>query len=105
MLHFIVLKERAYGKDSYTIEWSLESRQTMSKKNKAVEVDIIETDRHKGDQVDLEVKVKKKTIGQIQKPSGQSQVSALMSSGKKRQVKSVDEAIQAIIAEYNLHDL
>ena len=39
----------------------------MSKKNKAVEVDIIETDRHKGDQVDLEVKVKKKTIGQIQK--------------------------------------
>lgn len=39
----------------------------MSKKNKAVEVDIIETDRHKGDQVDLQVKVKKKTIGQIQK--------------------------------------
>lgn len=77
----------------------------MAKKNKAIEVDIQETDKHKGDTTDLQVLVKKKVIGSIHQAPGDKQVSTVMSSGKKRQVKTVDEAIHVIIAEYNLHDL
>lgn len=77
----------------------------MARKNKPIEVDIRETDKHKGDTTDLEVVVKKKIIGTIHQEANDRHVSVEMSSGKKRQVASVDEAIETIIAEYNLHDL
>lgn len=77
----------------------------MARKNKPIEVDIRETDKNKNNVTDLEVVVKKKVIGTIHQEDGDRLVSVEMSSGKKRQVNSVDEAIETIIAEYNLHDL
>ena len=77
----------------------------MARKNKPIEVDIRETDKSKNNVTDLEVVVKKKVIGTIHQEDGDRLVSVEMSSGKKRQVNSVDEAIETIIAEYNLHDL
>lgn len=77
----------------------------MARKNKPIEVDIRETNKNKNNVTDLEVVVKKKVIGTIHQKDGDRQVSVEMSSGKKRQVTSVDEAIETIIAEYNLHDL
>lgn len=77
----------------------------MARKNKPIEVDIRETDKNKNNVTDLEVVVKKKVIGTIHQADGDRLVSVEMSSGKKRQVSSVDEAIETIIAEYNLHDL
>lgn len=77
----------------------------MARKNKPIEVDIRETDKSKNNVTDLEVVVKKKVIGTIHQVDGDRLVSVEMSSGKKRQVNSVDEAIETIIAEYNLHDL
>lgn len=77
----------------------------MAKRNKSIEVDIRETKHHTEDVVDLEVVVKKKIIGTIHHEPGQRQVIVETTSGKKRQVNSVDEAIEAVIAEYNLHDL
>lgn len=77
----------------------------MSKKNKPVEVEIIETNEHKGNNVDLEVKVKKKTIGILKQAEDDKLVNVTLPSGKTLNVGSVDEAIQSIVAEYNLHDL
>lgn len=77
----------------------------MSKKNKAVEVEINEGKNNKGDRVDLEVNVKNRTIGTIEQLPDDKQVTIKLASGKERKAQSVDEAIQALIAEYNLHDL
>lgn len=77
----------------------------MARKNKPVEVDIRETNKNKENVTELEVVVKKKVIGKIRQEEGDRQVSVEMSSGKKRQVGSIDEAIETVIAEYNLHDL
>lgn len=77
----------------------------MSKRNKSIEVEIRETDQNKSQVTDLEVVVKKKVIGKIHQDSADAQVSVEMSSGKKRHVRSIDEAIEAVISEYNLHDL
>jgi len=77
----------------------------MSKKNKAVEVEISEGKNNKGDRVDLEVNVKNRTIGTIEQLPDDKQVTIKLASGKERKAQSVDEAIQALIAEYNLHDL
>lgn len=77
----------------------------MSKKNKPVEVEIIETNKHKGSNVDLEVKVKKKTIGTLKQTEEEKLVNVTLPSGKTLNVGSVDEGIQSIVAEYNLHDL
>lgn len=77
----------------------------MARKNKPIEVDIRETSKNKGQVTDLEVVVKKKVIGTIHQDTPDSQVDVQMSSGKKRQVQTVDQAIEVIISEYNLHDL
>lgn len=77
----------------------------MARKNKPIEVDIQETSKHSNDVTDLDVIINKKVIGHIFQEKDSRQVEITMSSGKKRQVNSVDEAIETIIAEYNLHDL
>lgn len=74
-------------------------------RNKTIEIDIKETSKNKGDVVDLELVAKKKVIGTIHQESPDQKVSILMASGKKRTAQTIDEAIEAVIAEYNLHDL
>jgi len=77
----------------------------MSKKNKPVEVELIETNQHKDGNIDLEVKVKKKTIGSLKQGEGDRSIKVTLASGKEINVGSVNEGIQSIVAEYNLHDL
>lgn len=74
-------------------------------RNKTIEIDIRETSKNKGDVVDLELVAKKKVISTIHQESPDQKVSILMASGKKRTAQTIDEAIEAVIAEYNLHDL
>jgi len=77
----------------------------MSKKNKPVEVELIETNKHTERNMDLEVKVKKKTIGTLKQGEDDRMIKVTLTSGKEFNAGSVDEGVQSIIAEYNLHDL
>ncbi|PRY79335.1 DUF2969 family protein [Alkalibacterium olivapovliticus] len=75
----------------------------MSKRNKNIEVEINETENSKGNYTELELVVRKKVIGKImQKEDGP--VSVEFKTGKKRTARSVDEGVQLVIEEYNLHD-
>lgn len=75
----------------------------MSKRNKNIEVEINEMENSKGNYTELELVVRKKVIGKImQKEDGP--VSVEFKTGKKRTARSVDEGVQLVIEEYNLHD-
>lgn len=75
----------------------------MAKRNKNIEVEIRETSKNTDTVTDLEVLVKNKVIGTVhQEPEGQAAVH--YKSEKEITAKTVDEGIQMIIAEYNLHD-
>lgn len=75
----------------------------MGKRNKQIEVEINETKNNTADYTELELVVRKKVIGKImQKADGP--VSVEFKTGKKRTARSIDEGIQLIIEDYNLHD-
>lgn len=75
----------------------------MGRRNKNIEVEIQETKKNSNDYTELEVVVKKQVIGTISQPEGE-QATVVLKSGKKHKVKTVEEGIQLVIAEYNLHD-
>lgn len=75
----------------------------MGRRNKNIEVEIQETKKNSNDYTELEVVVKKQVIGTISQPEGE-QATVLLKSGKTYKVKTVEEGIQLVIAEYNLHD-
>ncbi|EXJ24057.1 hypothetical protein ADIAL_0437 [Alkalibacterium sp. AK22] len=75
----------------------------MGKRNKQIEVEINETKKNTADYTELELVVRKKVIGKImQKADGP--ISVEFKTGKKRTARSIDEGIQLIIEDYNLHD-
>lgn len=75
----------------------------MGRRNKNIEVEIQETKKNSTSYTELEVVVKKQVIGTISQPEGE-QATVVFKSGKSRTVKTVEEGIQTVIAEYNLHD-
>lgn len=75
----------------------------MSKRNKNIEVEINETPNSKNDFTELELIVRKKVIGKLQQQAD-GPVSVEFKSGDRRTVQTIEEGIQSIIAEYNLHD-
>lgn len=75
----------------------------MSKKNKQIEVEINETKNNTDDFTEFELVVKKKVIGRLQQ-EGDGLVNVEFKSGNKRTAQSIDEGVQMIIEEYNLHD-
>ncbi|MFO8069695.1 MAG: DUF2969 family protein [Alkalibacterium sp.] len=75
----------------------------MVKRNKQTEVEINETKNNTDEFTELELVVGKKVIGTLQQ-EGDSLVSVEFKSGKKRTAQSIDEGVQMIIEEYNLHD-
>ncbi|OJF92155.1 DUF2969 family protein [Alkalibacterium sp. f15] len=75
----------------------------MAKRNKQIEVEINETKNNTDAFTELELVVKKKVIGTLQQ-EGDSLVGVEFKSGKKRTAQSIDEGVQMIIEEYNLHD-
>lgn len=75
----------------------------MGRRNKNIEVEIRETERNTDAFTELEVVVKKQVIGTIEQAEGE-QARVLLKSGKVRPAKTIDDGIQLVIAEYNLHD-
>lgn len=75
----------------------------MAKRNKNIEVEIRETANQSDSLTELEVLVNNKVIGTVRQPQDE-QVAVMYKSEKEMTAKTIDEGIQVIIAEYNLHD-
>lgn len=75
----------------------------MAKRNKNIEVEIRETANQSESLTELEVLVNNKVIGIVRQPQDE-QVAVNYKSEKEMTAKTIDEGIQVIIAEYNLHD-
>lgn len=75
----------------------------MANRNKNIEVEIKETTNQSDALTELEVLVKNKVIGTVRQPLDE-QVTVSYKSEKEMTAKTIDEGIQMIIAEYNLHD-
>lgn len=75
----------------------------MANRNKNIEVEIKETTNQSDSLTELEVLVKNKVIGTVRQPLDE-QVAVSYKTEKEMTAKTIDEGIQMIIAEYNLHD-
>lgn len=75
----------------------------MGRKNKNIEVEIQETKKNTETYADLEIVVNKKIIGTVSQEENE-QAYATYKSGREIPVRSVEEGIETVIAEYNLHD-
>ncbi|API90153.1 hypothetical protein BKP56_13240 [Marinilactibacillus sp. 15R] len=75
----------------------------MANRNKNIEVEIKETTNQSDSLTELEVLVKNKVIGTVRQLLDE-QVTVLYKAEKEMTAKTIDEGIQMIIAEYNLHD-
>ena len=75
----------------------------MGKRNKNIEVEINETTNNTENFTEYELVVRKKVIGKLQQ-DGDGPVSVTFKSGNKRKAHSIDEGVQMIIEEHNLHD-
>ncbi|MFJ1627489.1 DUF2969 family protein [Marinilactibacillus psychrotolerans] len=75
----------------------------MANRNKNIEVEIKETTNQSDALTELEVLVKNKVIGTVRQPLDE-QVAVSYKTEKEMTAKTIDEGIQMIIAEYNLHD-
>lgn len=75
----------------------------MGKRNRQIEVEINETKNNTEDFTEFELVVKKKVIGRLQQ-EGDGLVNVEFKSGNKRTAQTIDQGVQMIIEEYNLHD-
>lgn len=76
----------------------------MSKKNKKIEVEIKETANNKKGFIELSLSAGKQEIGLIQQEEGKS-VTVITYSGAESKAKSVDEGINQLLMDYNLHHM
>lgn len=74
----------------------------MSKRNKKSEVVIKETNRNSEDFTELELFVDNEKIGTIQQEKEQA-ITTINKNGNKAKAKNIDEAINNLIMDYNLH--
>lgn len=74
----------------------------MSKRNKKSEIVIKEGQNNKEDFTELELFIHKDKIGTVQQPKG-AEVTLITKSGKEAKAKNVDEAVNQLIMDYNLH--
>lgn len=75
----------------------------MARKKRPEEVSIIETPKNSDTVIDLEVKIKDKVIGKIHQGEEDRQLQITYMDDRKGAAISVEDAVQAIIADYNLH--
>lgn len=75
----------------------------MAAKKKIAEVSIVETKQNTQTVTDLEVQVKNKVIGKIHKGEEDRQFQTEYLDNRKGVAVTIEDAVQAIIAEYNLH--
>ena len=76
----------------------------MSKGNKKIQVEVKETSNNKEGFVELELYVNDKKIGQLQQKKGQT-VTVTTNSGTESKARTVDEGINKLIMDYNLHQM
>ena len=76
----------------------------MAKGNKKVQVEVKETPNNKEGFTELELYVNDEKIGKLQQVEGQS-VIVTTNSGTESKVKTVDEGINKLVMEYNLHQI
>lgn len=76
----------------------------MSKGNKKVQVEVKETPNNREGFTELELYVNDEKIGQLQQEEGQT-VTVTNNSGTESKVRSVDEGINKLIMDYNLHQM
>ncbi|SFQ35070.1 MULTISPECIES: DUF2969 family protein [Desemzia] len=74
----------------------------MSKRNKKSEVMIKETNRNSEDFTELELFVGNEKIGTIQQEKEQA-ITTINKNGNQAKAKNIDEAINNLIMDYNLH--
>lgn len=76
----------------------------MAKGNKKIQVEVKETPNNKEGFTELELYVNDEKIGKLQQAEGQS-VIVTTNSGTESKVKTVDEGINKLVMEYNLHQI
>lgn len=76
----------------------------MAKGNKKIQVEVKETPNNKEGFTELELYVNDEKIGKLQQVEGQS-VIVTTNSGTESKVRTVDEGINKLIMEYNLHQI
>ncbi|AGY81065.1 MULTISPECIES: DUF2969 family protein [Carnobacterium] len=76
----------------------------MAKGNKKIQVEVKETPNNKEGFTELELYVNDEKIGKLQQVEGQS-VIVTTNSGTESKVKTVDEGINKLVMEYNLHQI
>ena len=75
----------------------------MAAKKKTEEVSIVEAKQHSDTVTDLQVLIKDKVIGEVYKDEESRQFQITYANDRKGAAVSVEDAVQAIIAQYNLH--
>lgn len=75
----------------------------MARKNKNEEVTIIATERDSDVVTDLQVLVGEQVIGEIYQSEENRQYQVTFKNQQKGTAVSIEDAVQAIIADYNLH--
>lgn len=76
----------------------------MSKGNKKIQVEVKETPNNKEGFIELELYVNDEKIGQLQQEESQA-VTVKTNSGTESKVRTVDEGINKLIMDYNLHQM
>lgn len=76
----------------------------MSKNSKKIQVEVKETAKNKEGFVELELYVNEEKIGMIQQETG-NPVTVISNSGTESKARSVDEGINQLIMDYNLHTI
>lgn len=76
----------------------------MAKGNKKIQVEVKETPNNREGFVELELYVNEEKIGRLQQEEGQA-VTVTTNSGTESKVRTVDEGINKLIMDYNLHQM
>lgn len=76
----------------------------MAAKRKTEEVSVQEGKRHSDDVTDLEVFIKDKKIGSILQEKDDRHIQVSYLTGRQGSAVSIEDALHAIIADYNLHN-
>lgn len=76
----------------------------MARKNKNEEVSIIETKLDSDTVTDLEVLIGDKKVGSIHQGEEDRQIEVTLNNGQKARAISIEDAVQAILADFNLHN-
>ena len=76
----------------------------MARKKKNEEVSIVATKRDSDTITDLEVLLGEQVIGKVTQGEEDRQLQVTFNNDQKATAVSIEDAVQAILADYNLHN-